>query len=155
MIVFRWLDPRLAPAMGDRREATLLEPVLHSFRAEMAPIDAVFGFFCATLALLDEHYRGGAGRRPTSSRWPQHAEEDRRLFCLQVKSEARLRSIPVVVVTGLRTTNLYAGPFIERCFEFHDPPLPLPDAFVDKPVEKDAFLSVVKGTLRAMVVGER
>jgi len=67
------------------------------------------------------------------------------LFYRQMKSELRLRSIPVIVVTGLRRANEYAGPFVERFFEVGG--LPLPEAYVDKPVGRDELLSVVKEKL--------
>lgn len=69
------------------------------------------------------------------------------LFYRQMKSEERLRSIPVIVVTGLRRTNEYAAPFIERFFEFDDRKLPVPEAFLDKPVDKGTLLSMVKEKL--------
>ncbi len=69
------------------------------------------------------------------------------LFYRQMKSEERLRPIPVIVVTGLRRTNAYAAPFIERFFEFEG--LPVPEAYLDKPVDRSALLSVVKENLTA------
>ena len=69
------------------------------------------------------------------------------LFYRQMKSEERLRSIPVIVVTGLRRTNEYAAPFIERFFESDDQKLPGPEAYLDKPVDKGTFLSAVKEKL--------
>jgi CheY-like chemotaxis protein len=72
------------------------------------------------------------------------------LFYRQMKSEERLRSIPVIVVTGLRRTNQYAGPFVERFFESDNERLPLPEAYLDKPVDKGTLLSVVKEKLGAV-----
>ncbi len=77
------------------------------------------------------------------------------LFYRQMKSEERLRSIPVIVITGLRTTNVYAAPFVERFFEFEDRKLPEPEAFLDKPVERATLLSAVKEKLGAAAVGLR
>ncbi|MGE5347042.1 MAG: sensor histidine kinase [Acidithiobacillales bacterium] len=57
MIVFRWLDPRLAPGMDDLGTPSLVDPILHSFRPEMAPMGLVFGLFSAALAMLDGSYR--------------------------------------------------------------------------------------------------
>jgi len=67
------------------------------------------------------------------------------LFYRQMKSDAKLRSIPVIVVTGLRRMSEYAGPFVERFFEVDG--LPLPEAYLDKPVDKDKLLSVVREKL--------
>ena len=67
------------------------------------------------------------------------------LFYRQMKSDAKLRSIPVIVVTGLRRMSEYAGPFVERFFEVDG--LPLPEAYLDKPVDGDQLLSVVKEKL--------
>ncbi len=61
MIIFRWLDPRLAPAMGSDEIRSFLDPVLDSFRPEMAPMGLVFGFFCAALATVDGYYRNRLG----------------------------------------------------------------------------------------------
>ena len=69
------------------------------------------------------------------------------LFYRQMKAEERLREIPVIVVTGLRQTNKYAAPFIDRFFEFDEPRLPAPEAYLDKPVEKGTLLSAVKEML--------
>jgi CheY-like chemotaxis protein len=77
------------------------------------------------------------------------------LFYREMKSEKRLRSIPVIVVTGLRRTNEYAAPFIERFFEFDDQKLPRPEAYLDKPVDKGTLLSVVKERLAATRSGPR
>jgi CheY-like chemotaxis protein len=67
------------------------------------------------------------------------------LFYRRMKSEPRLRAIPVIVVTGLRRANEYAGPFVERFFEVGK--LPLPEAYLDKPVGRDELLSVVREKL--------
>lgn len=69
------------------------------------------------------------------------------LFYRQMKAEERFRSIPVIVVTGLRTLGTYAGPFVERFFEIEHPPLPKPAAYLDKPVDKSTLLSLVSETL--------
>lgn len=66
------------------------------------------------------------------------------LFYRQMKAEERLRGIPVIVITGLRTSNAYAGPFIERFFEVDNPPLPRPEAYLDKPVTRDRLLEAVE-----------
>ncbi len=71
------------------------------------------------------------------------------LFYRQFKADARLRSIPVVIVTGLRHANSYAAPFVDAFFEFNDPAIPKPDAFLDKPFDKESLLSVVRAKLAA------
>lgn len=72
------------------------------------------------------------------------------LFYREMKAVERLRSIPVIVVTGLRRTNEYAAPFIERFFEFNDRRLPEPEIYLDKPVEKGTLLTAVKEALGAV-----
>ena len=67
------------------------------------------------------------------------------LFYRQMKSLPELRSIPVIVITGLQGLNDYSGPVVERFFEVDK--LPVPDAFLGKPVEKATFLSIVKAKL--------
>ncbi len=62
MIVFRWLDPRLAPGMEDRGPPSLVGPILHSFRPDMVPMGLVFGFFSAALAVVDGFYRNRLAR---------------------------------------------------------------------------------------------
>jgi CheY-like chemotaxis protein len=71
------------------------------------------------------------------------------LFYRQMKSEERLRSIPVIVVTGLRTTNLYAAPFIEAFFEGEHLNLPAPAAYLDKPVSRETLVATVRDHLSA------
>jgi len=65
------------------------------------------------------------------------------LFYREMKSDPRLRDVPVVVITGLRTTNQYAGPFVERFFEVDHLQLPKPDAYLDKPIDKARLLETV------------
>ncbi len=71
------------------------------------------------------------------------------LFYRQFKADARLRSVPVVIVTGLRHANSYAAPFVDAFFEFNDPAIPKPDAFLDKPFDKESLLAVVRAKLAA------
>jgi len=61
MIIFRWFDPRLAPAMEEPGAQSLLDPILHSFRPQMVPMGLVFGFFVAALAMVDGYYRNRLG----------------------------------------------------------------------------------------------
>jgi CheY-like chemotaxis protein len=65
------------------------------------------------------------------------------LFYRQMKAQEHLRHIPVIVVTGLRTSNAYAAPFIERFFEVDTPPLPRPECYLDKPVTGARLLETV------------
>jgi CheY-like chemotaxis protein len=69
------------------------------------------------------------------------------LFFRQMKSDAKLRSIPVIVITGLRRLNDYAGPFIERFFEVEERKI-VPEAYVDKPVDMRWLLAMVREFLR-------
>ena len=71
------------------------------------------------------------------------------LFYRQFKADARLRSIPVVIVTGLRNTNSYAAPFVDAFFEFKDPNIPKPNTFLDKPFTAEKLLAVVRTVLPA------
>ncbi len=66
------------------------------------------------------------------------------LFYRQMKADERFREIPVVVITGLRSTNEAAAPYIERLFEFDNPPLPRPEGYLDKPVAKAHLLETVR-----------
>ena len=56
MIIFRWLDPRLAGPMTTHSES-ILAPLLHAFRPDMAPMGLVFGLFSAAIAVIDGIYR--------------------------------------------------------------------------------------------------
>lgn len=69
------------------------------------------------------------------------------LFYRQMRSSEGLRSIPVIVVTGLRQTSEYAGPFIERFFEHDGRDVSRPEASLDKPVKKDALLATVEALM--------
>ncbi len=66
------------------------------------------------------------------------------LFYRQMRADEGLRSIPVIVVTGLRRMNDYAGPFVERFFEVDEREVFRPEAYLDKPVEKNVLLATVK-----------
>lgn len=63
MIVFRWLDPRLAPAMEERGAPSLWDPIFQSFRPQMVPMGLVFGFFVAGLAMVNGYYRNRLGNQ--------------------------------------------------------------------------------------------
>jgi CheY-like chemotaxis protein len=65
------------------------------------------------------------------------------LFYRQMKSDGGLRSIPVVVISGLFDEGNKA--FIERFFEGDH--IPAPEAYLAKPVAKERLLAVVKEKL--------
>lgn len=67
------------------------------------------------------------------------------LFYRQMKSVPEFRSIPVVVITGLHGLDDYSGPVVERFFDVDK--LPVPDAFLGKPIEKKTLLTVVRAKL--------
>ena len=69
------------------------------------------------------------------------------LYYRQMKVDDSLRSIPVIVITGLRRLNDDAGPVVESFF--HVERLPVPDAFLDKPVDKGGLLAAVREKLKA------
>ncbi len=65
------------------------------------------------------------------------------LFYRQMKSDDELRSIPVVVISGLFDEGNKA--FIERFFESDR--IPAAEAYLEKPIAKDRLLAVVKEKL--------
>ncbi len=69
------------------------------------------------------------------------------LFYRQMKSDVRLRSIPVIVITGLRRMNDYAGPFVERFFRSSRLDVPAPDAYLDKPIDGRRLIATVREKL--------
>lgn len=69
------------------------------------------------------------------------------LFYRQMKSDATLRSIPVIVITGLRRLDAYAGPFIERFFEVEERKIEAPKAYLDKPVDTRRLMEKVRESL--------
>ncbi|MEW6366199.1 MAG: response regulator [Acidobacteriota bacterium] len=71
------------------------------------------------------------------------------LFYRQMKAEERLRAIPVIVVTGLRRMDLYAAPFIQAFFEVEHRKLPVPEAYLDKPVSREELVKTVREYLAA------
>ncbi len=70
------------------------------------------------------------------------------LFYRQMKSDARLCSIPVIVITGLRRMNDYAGPFIERFFQADRLQVPAPEEYLDKPIDKASLVAAVNNRLK-------
>ena len=71
------------------------------------------------------------------------------LFYRQFKADPRLRSVPVVIITGLRQANSYTAPFVDAFFEFKDPNIPKPNTFLDKPFTAEKLLAVVRTVLAA------
>ncbi len=74
------------------------------------------------------------------------------VFYRHIKSDPRLRSIPVIVITGLRRMNDDAGPFIERFFEADRLEIAAPEAYIDKPVDRASLVTAVNERLRAAPV---
>lgn len=69
------------------------------------------------------------------------------VFYRQMRSDATLRSIPVIVITGLRRLNDYAGPFVERFFEVEERKIAAPEAYLDKPIDRRRLMAKVKESL--------
>lgn len=57
MAVFQWLDPRIAGAHPDGREAAFWHPVVHSFHFDMLPMAMVFGLVGASITVFYTCYR--------------------------------------------------------------------------------------------------
>jgi len=55
-----------------------------------------------------------------------------------LRSAAKTRGIPIIVLTGLTRLDDFFGDLGE---------IPRPDAMVEKPIDRDAFLETVKGLL--------
>lgn len=64
----------------------------------------------------------------------------------RLKAEPPWREIPVVVVTGLTSNHPDLKSFVRTFLEREH--LPLPDAYVEKPIDADDFLRVVADALR-------
>lgn len=64
-------------------------------------------------------------------------------FYRQMKSDEALRKIPVIVMSGLRRMNEYAGPFIECFFRAERPRVASPEKYLDKPIDKTSLLDAV------------
>ena len=56
MMIFHWLDPRLAGSMAAHAEP-IWAPLLRAFRPDMVPMGLVFGLFSAAMAVIDGTYR--------------------------------------------------------------------------------------------------
>lgn len=62
MLIFRWLDPRLAQGVH-QLEMSLLTPLLHSFHLDMAPMGLVFGTLGGVVGLAAGRYRARLARQ--------------------------------------------------------------------------------------------
>ena len=71
------------------------------------------------------------------------------IFYRHMRSDVGLRTIPVIVITGLRRLSDYAGPVIERFFQVDAQNVPEPEAYLDKPVELDRLMAIVNEKLGA------
>jgi signal transduction histidine kinase len=64
MIIFRYLDPRLAHGMGRHvAQGSWVTSIAHSFNFEMAPMGLVFGLFSSAIALIGGYYRAHLARQ--------------------------------------------------------------------------------------------
>ena len=64
MIIFRYLDPRLAHEMGGHvAPGSWVTSIAHSFDFEMAPMGLVFGLFSSAIALIGGYYRARLARQ--------------------------------------------------------------------------------------------
>ncbi len=58
MLIFQWLDPRMAEAMPNHRAAgSLLAAAVHSFQPDMLPMGLVFGLVGAAIATFYGYHR--------------------------------------------------------------------------------------------------
>lgn len=75
------------------------------------------------------------------------------IFYRHMRSDVRLRTVPVIVITGLRHLNdyagLYAGAVIECFFRVDAPEVPPPEAYLDKPVDRPKLMAIVNEKLGA------
>ena len=89
MIIFRWLDPRLAPAMGAGQIPSFLDPIFVPSSGDGGH-GPVFGFFCAALAMVDGYYRNRLGRELEVSE-AYRLELARQAGLLRAKNEKLVR----------------------------------------------------------------
>lgn len=67
-------------------------------------------------------------------------------FFRQLRSDREFRDIPVIVVTGLTVDDRDMKTFIRSFLEVQH--LPMPDAYLEKPVDGDELCRVVRDSLR-------
>lgn len=67
-------------------------------------------------------------------------------FYRELKSDPEFSEIPVVVVTGITRDDKDMENFVRTFLEVEH--LPMPDAYLEKPVESENLLSVVQDALR-------
>ena len=67
-------------------------------------------------------------------------------FYRELKSNHNLRDVPVIVVTGLTVDDRDIETFIRTFLDVAH--LPMPDAYLEKPVDGGEFLRVVRDSLR-------
>jgi CheY-like chemotaxis protein len=67
-------------------------------------------------------------------------------FYRELKSNNNLRDVPVIVVTGLTVDDRDIETFIRTFLDVAH--LPMPDAYLEKPVDGGEFLRVVRDSLR-------
>jgi CheY-like chemotaxis protein len=67
-------------------------------------------------------------------------------FYRELKSDPKYAEIPVVVVTGITRDDRDMETFVRAFLEVEH--LPLPDAYLEKPVDNQVFLRVVGDALR-------
>lgn len=57
MVIFQWLDPRMAAAMPEHAAGCLFAPIAHSFHLDMLPMGLVFGLVAALIATFYGYHR--------------------------------------------------------------------------------------------------
>ena len=67
-------------------------------------------------------------------------------FYRELKANHNLRDVPVIVLTGLTVDDRDVETFIRTFLDA--PHLPMPDAYLEKPVEEGELLQVVRYSLR-------
>ena len=67
-------------------------------------------------------------------------------FYRELRSDAEYREIPVVVITGITMDDKDMENFVRAFLEVEH--LPMPDAYLEKPVDNDELLRVVHDAIR-------
>ena len=68
-------------------------------------------------------------------------------FYRELKSDPEFNEIPVVVVTGITKDDRDMETFVRTFLDVEH--LPMPDAYVEKPVDDENLLEVIRNALRA------